>query len=160
VWPDPRVEALVNENFLPARLHVREDAADYQRIGQRYSVQWTPTTLLLDPAGVERHRIEGFLPAHDFMAQLTLGLGHLALRAERWSDAERWYAQVLKQFPDTDAAPEALYWAGVSRYKAGNDPGALAATVKAFETRYQDSSWAKKASVWKQPAPRQPAATS
>lgn len=46
-------------------------------------------------------------------------------------------------------APEALYWAGVSRYKATNDAAALAGTADAFARRYQDSVWAKKASVWK-----------
>lgn len=45
-------------------------------------------------------------------------------------------------------APEALYWAGVSKYKASGDPGALARTAEAFRTRFTDSPWAKKASVW------------
>jgi hypothetical protein len=36
----------------------------------------------------------------------------------------------------------------VSRYKATNDPSALGATFKKFQERYQDSAWAKKASVW------------
>ena len=45
--------------------------------------------------------------------------------------------------------PEALYWAGVSRYKGTNDPTALKDTARAFTERYQESSWAKKSSVWK-----------
>ena len=47
-----------------------------------------------------------------------------------------------------DAAPEAQYWAGVSRYKASGDPSHLGATGKRFTERYADSTWAKKASVW------------
>src|SRR2546423_639106 len=53
--------------------------------------------------------------------------------------------------PDTGAAPEALYWAGVARYKATNDPSALEQTAQAFAQRYQDTAWAKKASVWRKP---------
>ena len=150
MWPDQRVVRLVTGNFLPARLHVRDDAADFKRYRERYGSLWTPTILLLDPDGEERHRIEGFLPADDFLAQLTLGLGHLYFKTERWSDAERWFKQVVAQFPDTEVAPEALYWAGVSRYKGDNDKNALAETAKAFAQRYQGSSWAKKASIWKQ----------
>lgn len=45
-------------------------------------------------------------------------------------------------------APEALYWAGVSKYKGTGDPGALQETAAHFKTRFTDSSWAKKASVW------------
>jgi hypothetical protein len=148
VWPDERVVRFISENFIPARIHVREQPAEWKRFGEHYSVQWTPTILLLDPEGEARHRIEGFLPAGDFLAQLTLGLGYLSLRAEKWADAQRWFSRVPGQFPTTDAAPEALYWAGVADYKAGNKT-ALAETARAFEQRYQDSSWAKKSSVWK-----------
>jgi hypothetical protein len=51
-------------------------------------------------------------------------------------------------FPETEAAPQALYWAGVARYKGTKDGKALAETANAFAGRYTDSSWAKKASVW------------
>jgi hypothetical protein len=36
----------------------------------------------------------------------------------------------------------------VSKYRATNDPSALKDTAAAFAERYQQSSWAKKASVW------------
>jgi len=147
VWPDQRVVRLVDENFIPARVHVRDQAADFTRFAERYGAPWTPTTLLLNPDGVERHRIEGFLPVEDFLGQLILGLGHLAFHAGKWSEAERRYGEVAEKFPGTDAAPEALYWAGVARYKAGQT-GALAETAKLFKTKYVDSAWAKKASVW------------
>jgi hypothetical protein len=55
---------------------------------------------------------------------------------------------VVERHPQSDAAAEALYWAGVSRYKATNDGAALSETAAAFKTRYTDSTWAKKASVW------------
>jgi hypothetical protein len=148
VWPDERVGRLVTEHFLPARLHVREQAADFKRFGERYGAPWTPTTLFLDPEGVERFRIEGYLPLPDFLAHLNLGVGHLAFHAGRWGDAERRFRDVVTRFPASDAAPEALYWAGVSKYKAG-DTSALAETARQFQTAYQSSTWAKKASVWK-----------
>ena len=52
------------------------------------------------------------------------------------------------KYPSTDAGPEALYWAGVARYKATSDPSALVQTAASFKQRYQETSWAKKASVW------------
>jgi TolA-binding protein len=106
--------------------------------------------LLLDPDGTERHRIEGFLPAEDLLAQLMLGLGHAAFARQQWDAAERHFREVVDRFPKTEAAPEALYWAGVARYKAKGDATALADTAREFTRRYQDSSWAKKASVWAQ----------
>jgi hypothetical protein len=151
VWPETRVVAFVNEWFIPARLHVKDQAADFQKFGDRFGASWTPTALMLDPSGVERHRIEGFLPQQDFLAQLTLGLGLIAFHGKRFQDAERRFAEVLEQFPASDAAPEAQYWAGVSRYKDTGDAKALAATADAFQRSYQDSVWAKKASVWRAP---------
>jgi len=148
VWPDPRVVALVEREFIPARLHVKDQAADFNRFGERYGAHWTPTILGLDPDGVERHRIEGFLPADDLLAQLTLGLGHLAFQAERWGDAQRFFQEVAEKYPDNEAAPEALYWAGVSRFKAAHENTALVETAAALGQRYAGSSWAKKASVW------------
>jgi hypothetical protein len=128
---------------------VREQPDDWARYGERYGVQWTPTTLILDGSGVERHRIEGFLPADDFLAQLALGLAKSAFARQQFAEADRRFREVVERFPKSDAAPEALYWAGVSRYKATNDAAALAQTAEAFNQRYQESAWAKKASVWR-----------
>jgi uncharacterized protein HemY len=115
---------------------------------ERWNVQWTPTVLVVRPDGKEHHRIEGFLEADDFLAQLLIGLGQAALAEKRWSDAERSFAEVLERYPDADAAPEAQYWRGVARYKASSDPADLHATAQAFQERYRDSVWAKKASIW------------
>jgi hypothetical protein len=115
---------------------------------ERFGAQWTPTILILDPSGVERHRIEGFLPAPDFLAQLKLGLAHEARLLGDFSKAERLYRELADDPAAGEVAPEALYWAGVSKYKGTGEAGALAETGQAFKTRFADSAWAKKASVW------------
>jgi uncharacterized protein HemY len=149
VYPQERVARFIEGNFIPARLHVREQAADFQRVGERYGALWTPTLLELDSNGKEHHRVEGFLGADDLLAQLKLGLGKIAFHEKRWGDAERLFQEVVDQHGDADAAAEALYWAGVSRYKASGDARELAGTAAAFTRRYRDSTWAKKASIWK-----------
>ena len=149
MYPDERVARFVTENFIPARVHVKDQAADFQRLGAQYNAQWTPTILELDPDGKERHRIEGFLTTDDFLAQLKLGLGHAAFKHGTWDAAQRHFDDVVKSHPDAEAAPEARYWAGVSRYKASGNPTALGDTTRALDERYPDSTWAKKASIWK-----------
>lgn len=66
-------------------------------------------------------------------------------------DAERALGEAKENQKRTQSepAPEALYWVGVSRYKGKGDASALAETARAFTTRYTDSAWAKKASVWR-----------
>jgi TolA-binding protein len=149
VWPDERVVRFVADNFIPARVHVKDDAAEFQRLREKHAARWTPTILELDSDGVERHRIEGFLPADDFLAQLMLGRAQLDFKAEKWADAEKRFRAIMEKLPNSDAAPEALYWAGVARYKVTKDSTALKETARAFTTRYTDTSWAKKSSVWK-----------
>jgi tetratricopeptide (TPR) repeat protein len=155
VYPDERVARLISEHFVPARVHVKEQPEDFQRLGDRFNAHWTPTTLLLEPDGTERHRVEGFLPTEDFAAQLTIGLGKAAFARQQWEDAEKQFREAVERYPDTSAAPEALYWAGVSRYKRTNDSEALRETAREFTQRYEDTEWAKRASVWLP----QPAAT-
>jgi len=148
VWPDERVARFVNAHFIAARVHPRDTPDAFKKYGELYNAQWTPIVLLLDPDGVEHSRIEGFLPADDFLAQLMLGWARLAFDAGQWAEAERRYREIVDGFPNTDAAAEALYWAGVAPYKATGDPASLKATGRAFKERYKDTPWAKKASVW------------
>jgi TolA-binding protein len=143
------VARFIAEQLEPVRVHVREQKNEYKRLGERYDAQWTPTILILDSEGQERHRIEGFLPVDDFQSQVALGLAKSAFQRKDYTEAERRYREIVDHFPSTDAAAEALYWAGVSKYKGSGDASALKATGAAFHERYQDTAWAKKASVWR-----------
>lgn len=104
--------------------------------------------LIFDPGGVERFRIEGYLPTAEFRAQLELGLARAAFMNKRWADAEARYGSIVERYPETAAAPEGQYWAGVAHYKGTNDHTALGRTAEQFQHRYRESIWAKKASIW------------
>ena len=106
--------------------------------------------LILDPNGVERFRLEGYLPKDEFRAQLELGLARVAFMNKNWADAERRYTEVLERHPNSKAAPEALYWKGVSHYKATNDHTVLGELPEQFRQRYPDSNWALKTAAWTQ----------
>jgi hypothetical protein len=87
----------------------------------RFDAVWTPTVLLLDSEGKERVRLEGYLPNDDFVAALMSGLGRIAFVEKKYSDAERWYGDVVARFANSHFAPEAMYWRAVAHYKATND---------------------------------------
>ena len=142
------MQRYLHEHFVPVRAHVKEHPEAFRTLGDRYDAHWTPTTLVLDESGEERHRIEGFLPADDFLAQLALGVGKASFSHGRFPEAEEAFREVVTRHPDTDAAAEAQYWAGVARYKATGDAEALADTARRFRDRYASTAWAKKASVW------------
>jgi len=102
----------------------------------------------MDSSGEERWRIEGYLPKKEFRAQLEAGLARISFMDKQWADAEQRYAQVVERFADTAAAPEAVYWRGVSRYKSTNDHTVLGEVAEELGEKYPESVWAKKASVW------------
>jgi hypothetical protein len=114
----------------------------------RFDALWTPTILILDSDGVERARIEGYLPKDEFHAALEMGLARVAFTQKKWPEAERRYAEVLTDHPASKSAPEALYWKGVSRYKATNDHTALDELPEQFKEKYPDSLWALKTVPW------------
>lgn len=145
MYTDPEVQQFITSNFIPVRIHIKEQPKEFKRFG----AEWTPTIITRDAErGEERHRIEGFLPKDEFLAQLDLALGQYAFGRKQWDDAGRFFTEAVEKHPDAEPAAEAVYWAGVSRYKKTQDPKALTATWTALNQRYPQSVWTKKASVW------------
>jgi hypothetical protein len=138
------VSSFINENFVPLEAHIKEHPAYFKR----FDAVWTPTVLVMDADGMERLRVEGYLPKDEFRAHLEIGLARIAFMRKQWDEAERRYAQVIEQYPDSKVAPEAVYWRGVSRYKRTNDHNVLGEVPTQLNEKYPDSVWALKASVW------------
>jgi len=103
---------------------------------------------LAEPDGTERHRVVGFLPADDFLAQLHLGLAKAAFSRGQFGAAKTAFEMIATRHPQTDAAPEAVYWAAVSDYKATGNPEFLKKGGVDLRQRWPQSEWAKKGSVW------------
>ena len=143
MYPNPKIAQFISEHFIPVRQHVKT----HPEAMQRFDAQWTPTLIAFDPDGKERHRVEGFLDADALLAQLQLALGKIAFDNQQWDDAERWFEEAAKS-GDPDVAPEAAYWAGVTRYKRSGDASELGKTYQRLNGEFAGTTWAKKASVW------------
>ena len=126
------------------KIHIKERKQDFAR----FKAEWTPTTIVAEPDGTERHRIEGFLPADDFLAQLHLGLAKAAFSRGQFDDARQRFEAIVSRYSKTDAAPEALYWSAVSAYKATGDANPLKHGGQKLKEEYPQTEWAKKGSVW------------
>ena len=145
MFPDARVASFIGEAFIPVKLHVKKNTAEFER----FKAQWTPTQLVIDPADAsEVHRIEGFSPVEDFLAQLQMGRAKWDFAHQRFPEAERRFRDACERYPKSGAAPEACYWAGVAAYKSSKSPEPLRETARVLDERYHDSEWARKASVW------------
>jgi hypothetical protein len=139
-YPDARVTEFVSRNFVGTKV----DFPNAPEAAKRLRVSWTPTILVLDPEGTEHHRFVGFLPPPDYLAQVTLGLGKSELdRGNHGAAAER-FAAVVSGYPESEAAPEALYFLGVAKYRQTKDPSHLKTEWTKLREKYGSSEWAKK----------------
>ena len=129
---------------MPLEAHIKEHPTNFHR----FDALWTPSVIILDPNGKERFRIEGYLPKDEFRAHLELALARVGFMSKKWADAESRYTEVLERYPESKAAPEALYWKGVSHYKATNDHTVLGELPGQFQEKYPESEWALKTAAW------------
>jgi hypothetical protein len=125
-------------------INVKQSPANFHR----FDVLWTPTVVILDSAGKERFRTEGYLSREEFLAQLQMGLARVAFMHKQWAEAERHYANVKEKHADSASAPEAVYWAAVSYYQRTKDHSILGRISQELAQKYPDSIWTEKASVW------------
>ena len=82
----------INQTFVPLEAHIKEHPAWFKRFG----AVWTPTILVMDSEGVERYRIEGYLPKNWFRARLEMGLARVEFMRKKFADAEKIYAAVVE----------------------------------------------------------------
>lgn len=104
--------------------------------------------VVLDSDGAERARSEGYLPNAEFRARLELALARIAFMRKDWTEAEKRYAETAEKFARTSAAAQAVYWRGVSRYKATGDRKELSRVAEELKRKYPGSLWTVKASIW------------
>lgn len=144
--PDPKVSKFIGRMFVPAMFEVSDPRS--KELMEKYGAQWTPTFVVVDGSGNEVHSWVGYLPPGDFCAEMMFAEGRAAFKNKDWDRAGRCYGAVADKFPDSEKAPEAMYYTGVARYEKSHDATNLEDTRKRLRAKYPDSSWSKKASVW------------
>ena len=144
VYAEEDVVRFVTECFVPIKIDIKKHPESFAQ----FSVEWTPTVIIPDQNGRERHRLVGFLPTEDFLAQLQFGIAKVAFSGKKYEEARKGFVAVGRLYPETSAAPESIYWAGVSAYRDTGKIAPLAQCASELKLKYPESDWAKKASVW------------
>jgi hypothetical protein len=139
-FPGTEVANFITDRMVPMRAETgaRSLASDFR-------VVWTPTLIILDYYGKEHQRTVGFLPPHEMVASLLLGIGKVAFEHDQFNEAVIQFNTLLNGHPKCAAAPEAVYWRGVARYKSSHAAGALKDAYQQLLSEYPESAWAKRA---------------
>jgi hypothetical protein len=148
-YPTPAVRDLLGEHFVRLKLDTSAPNDSFPRVLGNERLMWTPTLVFCDQSLRVLRRSVGFRPPDAFLAELGLVLGLAALQRSRPESALERLQEVADRHPETDAAAESLYWAGIAAFRAaGRDKTALRAAWEPLWERYPESTWAARSAVW------------
>jgi hypothetical protein len=143
-YPDIKVIDFINASLVP--IQILSDAKPY---ADDYKVMWTPLLIVLDQGGGEHLRSVGFLPPDELIPFLMLGMVKVYFDNDDLADALKFQERILAEYPESAAAPEALFLHGVTLYKTTKDVGKLKGVYEEIKKRYPASDWVKKASPYR-----------
>jgi hypothetical protein len=143
---------LIGREFVPLKFNVREPRAEFRDLLRMTKPLFTPLLLFLDRTGTELRRTTGYLPPAELESELRLVLGLADLLHAKYDEAHVRLREVADRLGQTNAAPEALYWAGVAAFRRnGKGLDGLTPEWAELQTRYPSSTWAVRASCLPEP---------
>jgi thioredoxin-related protein len=143
-YPNEKVAEFIDKNLIPVRV-----AFDSQPLSTDFKVHWTPTLVTVDAQGQEHHRTVGFLPPEELIPSLLLGMAKVHFDQDNFDAALSGFEKVLKEYPQSDAAPEAVYLRGVSRHKKTHNAAPLKEAYEELQKTFPSSEWAKRAAPYR-----------
>ncbi len=143
-YPNEKVVEFVERHMVPIQV-----LFDSQPLTTKFNIQWTPTVITLDEEGKEHHRTIGFLSPEEFVPSLMLGVTKCYFDREKFSESIKMSEEILKEYPKSDAAPEAVYLRGVSLYKSTHSAEPLKDVYKRLQSEYPSSEWARRAQPYR-----------
>ncbi|MFO8091024.1 MAG: tetratricopeptide repeat protein [Desulfatiglandaceae bacterium] len=118
-------------------------------LAREFVVKWTPNLLFVDAERALHHRIIGFLPPEELNPAILLGVGKIFLDHGDFDRALGTLNEVLEKHPGSHAAPEAVYFRGVSQYKQTHSGEPLKKAYEKLKAAYPESEWAKRAAPYR-----------
>jgi hypothetical protein len=143
-YADDAVDALLAREFVCVRYDTARAGDGLWRLTGSLALLWAPDVAVMTHRLRQVRRLAGYLPPPRFAAQLRTALALWHLHEARYAQALDHLAVVADAEGAGDAAPEALYWAGVAAYRAGG-PSALRVWWTRLTERHPASDWAMRA---------------
>jgi hypothetical protein len=143
-YPNEQVIKFVDFNFVPVQIETSNTA-----LVDQFKVKWTPAIFVLDADGNEVHQVVGFLPPEEFVPTFMVAKGKWYFNHEQQAEAQGMFKEALRDYPNSSAAAEAVYFLGVSRFKMAHDPKPLREAYETLTAKFPGSEWAKRAAPYR-----------
>ena len=59
------------DHLVPVRMHAKQNADEFQRVGELLGVQSAATAAIVDPPNTVREKLEGFVTPDDFIERVS-----------------------------------------------------------------------------------------
>lgn len=135
-YPTPAVAEFLNSHMVPLKLTPQSEPQASQ-----FWVRWTPALFVLDPQGHHHHQMIGFVPPEQFLPHLLLGEAMARFAHRRFAEALAALELLLRDHAQSHAAPQAVYFRAICRYRSTKDPSHLKAGHQTLAERYPASEW-------------------
>jgi hypothetical protein len=142
-YPMQDVVEHIEKHVIPVRIAFDDPLA------REFVVKWTPNLLFADEKRVVHHRIIGFLPPEQLIPAIMLGVGKTFFDLGDLDRALEMLNELVEKHPASHAAPEAVYFEGVSRYKKTHSAEPLKNAYEKLKTTYAETEWVKRASPYR-----------
>ena len=141
-YPQSAVSEAILNHCVPLQIDNTQPANE--PLLQKFRHVWTPDLRILEADGYELYRWNGYLPPFEFAPQLLVAVAHAHLRLKQFEPAIAILDDVLKRFPTSLVAPEALYFSGVARYRKTHESSELLRGWHELEKSFPASEWTVK----------------
>jgi TolA-binding protein len=141
-YPNDEVARFLHERVIPVRLQIDRN----KELARRYGARWTPGLIWLDEQGQKHHDNVGFFEPAELLAETTYGCARVAIGKGEWDRGRQLLSEVVDHWPESFAAPAALYWLGAAGKMATGDSNLLLSTWRRLLAEYPGTAWAMKVS--------------
>ena len=138
-YPQKAVQDILAESVIPVRIPF-----DNPLSGQ-YAITWIPALVSFDWNGGEHYRTVGFMDPAEMVPSLMFGCVKVYGDLGHFDTAFAAIEKIMSNYPQSDAAPEALFARGVYGYKSKHDPTLLKQAYEQLEAYYPQNLWTKRA---------------
>ncbi len=139
-YPTESVVQFITENIIPLRI-----PSNSEPLATEFKIKWTPTLIILDWNGKEHSRTVGFLTPEELIPSVLLGAAKAYYELDMFNEAIVNLDKIIQGYPQSAAAPEAVFYRGVCGYKSTHDPKPLKLAYKKLLAEYPQSEWTKRA---------------
>lgn len=139
-YPNEEVADYLTKNAVCFKPRIDEA----EELAREMGVLWTPGLVWLDHQGTVQHSNIGYFEPSEFLPEFAFGCAKVALGRSDWKAARRHLTEIHDKWPESNAAPAALYWQGVASKRDFDDVARLLECWRQLLEEYPASAWAAK----------------